>query len=79
MLGFLTMPRPIRQVPPRVISVANALKRFLQLPWIGFIDHTEMNALKNPRSGIFITGTDTGVGKTYVGVLLTRALGMVQQ
>ncbi|MDI6757995.1 MAG: dethiobiotin synthase, partial [Endomicrobiia bacterium] len=27
-----------------------------------------------PKKGIFITGTDTGVGKTYVARLLARAL-----
>ena len=35
-----------------------------------------MYARKNPRSAIFITGTDKGVSKTYVGVRLTRALAL---
>jgi len=29
---------------------------------------------KKPQRGLFITGTDTGVGKTYVGALIARAL-----
>jgi dethiobiotin synthetase len=30
--------------------------------------------MRKPVSGLFITGTDTGVGKTYVGALLARQL-----
>ena len=33
-----------------------------------------MKTPKDQRSGIFVTGTDTGVGKTYVGVRLVRSL-----
>lgn len=32
-----------------------------------------MNAGKTPASGLFVTGTDTGVGKTFVGCALLRA------
>ena len=34
----------------------------------------EMKTPKDQRFGIFVTGTDTGVGKTYVGVRLVRSL-----
>ncbi len=33
-----------------------------------------MSEAKYPRHGLFITGTDTGVGKTYVSALIARAL-----
>ena len=33
-----------------------------------------MMAPKEQRSGVFVTGTDTGVGKTHVGVRLVRSL-----
>ena len=33
-----------------------------------------MKTTQNQRSGIFVTGTDTGVGKTYVGVRLVHSL-----
>ena len=29
---------------------------------------------RKPTPGLFITGTDTGVGKTYVGALMARQL-----
>jgi dethiobiotin synthetase len=33
-----------------------------------------MPSLNPPARGVFVTGTDTGVGKTYVAALLARAL-----
>ena len=33
-----------------------------------------MSELKRPKRGLFVTGTDTGVGKTYVAALIARAL-----
>ena len=33
-----------------------------------------MFAMTRTRAGLFVTGTDTGVGKTYVGAMIARAL-----
>ena len=33
-----------------------------------------MRPMANSIPGLFITGTDTGVGKTYVGALIARSL-----
>jgi dethiobiotin synthetase len=37
-------------------------------------DATMIGMKRKPAAGLFVTGTDTGVGKTYVGAMIARAL-----
>jgi dethiobiotin synthetase len=42
--------------------------------FIGHADNGTLRSMRKPVRGLFITGTDTGVGKTYVAAMIARQL-----